>query len=200
MSGAYRQQSSPVAAPAEAGPVVTLFARWVLIGAGILVALWSPNEQDLTALKITLAALFGLAIGNFALHAQVLRGRPLSAGVLYTSSAVDIGVVTLIILVFRAGIEDPAFVFYYPALLALALVFPTRVTISFVTVLLCLYSAVAVVSVSIAEDGQVFVARTISLLAMAVIGATYRNVEQRRLEHQTRTDAAFTPGLTRARG
>src|SRR5689334_25255053 len=61
------------------GQVVTVFARWLLIGAGFVIALWGASERDLGSLKVALMILFGLAIGNFALHAQVMMKRPLGA-------------------------------------------------------------------------------------------------------------------------
>ena len=72
-------------------------------------------------LKLALIFLFGLSGANFYLHSQLLMMRPVRESLVYASSAIDIVAVTVIIRAFGGGIDNPLFVFYFPALLALAL-------------------------------------------------------------------------------
>ena len=55
------------------GQTVLVWARWILIGTGLLLSFWSP--KDLLTLQIQLAAIIALAFGNFYLHVQLLRGQ-----------------------------------------------------------------------------------------------------------------------------
>jgi hypothetical protein len=61
------------------GQVVIVAARWILVGSGILLALWSPGS--LAELRLQIAVLLVLAAGNFYLHTRVLMGQPVSTGV-----------------------------------------------------------------------------------------------------------------------
>ena len=53
------------------GQTVLVWARWILIGTGLMLSFWSPT--DLTTLQVQLAAIIALAFGNFYLHVQLLR-------------------------------------------------------------------------------------------------------------------------------
>src|SRR5438093_5390599 len=55
------------------GQTVIVWARWILIGTGLLLSFW--NARDLPVLEVQLAAIITLAFGNFYLHVQLLRGR-----------------------------------------------------------------------------------------------------------------------------
>jgi hypothetical protein len=167
----------------DTGQIIILIARWLLIGTSFVITLWSPAERDLGAIKVTLLALFALAVGNFYLHAQILMRRPVQGSLVYAASAVDIAVITAIIVAFGGRIADPLFVFYYPALLAFSLVFPLSVTGVFSFGLLCAYSVVALPGNPPVEDVQIFVARLISLAAVAAVGATYQRIERDRRRH-----------------
>ncbi len=184
----------------SSGQIVILIARWLLIGAGFLITLWSPEEKYLDPIKITLIFLFGLAVANFYLHAQLLMKRPVRALIVYAASAVDIAVVTIIIAAFGSGLNDPLFVFYYPALLALALVFPLAVTCSFTVGLMLVYVLVGLSLRPDAAELQVLVARMISLVAVAAVGATYQFIERRRHANASSTHVpARTTPLVEAR-
>src|SRR5688572_11078293 len=171
-TGGGTDQTRPGAGPGGVGDgqVVTVFARWLLIAAGSVIALWGASERDLGPLNLALMILFGLAIGNLALHARAMMKHPLSSSLLYAFSAADVAAVTAIIWLYRGWIDNALFVFYYPGLLALSLVFPTKVTGFFTAALVLVYAVVALPMRPTAEDQQLFVARVISLAAVAVVG------------------------------
>jgi hypothetical protein len=178
--GSDREESASTRSDLDNGQVVTVFARWLLIASGFVIALWGPSERDLGALKLALMILFGLAIGNFALHARVMMKHHLGSSVLYAFSAADVAAVTAITWLYGGGIDNPLFVFYYPGLLALSLVFPARVTGFFTAMLVLVYAVVALPMHATAADQQIFIARVISLAAVAVVGTLYQYIEEER--------------------
>ena len=172
-----------------AGQIVIVMARWLLIATSFAITLWSPLEKDLDGIKITVVALFLVAIGNFYLHAQLLMRRPVPANIVYTASAVDVAVISLVIWAFAGG-GDPIFVFYYTALLAMSLVFSLGVTALFTVGLLAAYSTVTLAPTGLTPTDaelQVLALRLISLAAIAVIGAMYQGIEHGRLEASARS-------------
>jgi hypothetical protein len=104
----------------------------------------------------------------------------------YGSSAVDLAVITVIMLAF-GGLSTSIFVFYYPALLGIALVFPLAMTAVF-TVTLAAGYALLILSTGNAwfvplpgaigaRDLQTLVAHVIAMVAVAVIGHLYQRLE-----------------------
>src|SRR5437867_4849543 len=78
------------------GQAVIVVARWVLIATGLLITLWSPPEQNLTQVKVTLFFLMALAVGNFVIHARLLTGERVSDEAVYGASVADILVISLV--------------------------------------------------------------------------------------------------------
>ncbi len=166
-----------------AGQVVIVTARWLLIVTGFIVTLWNPSQADINPVRITLFVLFGLAVANFFLHAQILKHRPLDRSILYAASAADLGIITLIVWSY-GGLNSSSFVYYYPALLALSLVFPLAVTSYFAGGLMLAYAFVSLPAHFATTDLQVLVARLISLLAVCVVGYVYQGIERQRRERE----------------
>ncbi len=167
------------------GQIVVIGARWVLILTALALALWSPAPSELNWLRLSLLVLLALAVGNFYLHAQLLMRRPVAEPVVYAASAADLAVITILTAAF-GGADAPMFVFYYPALLALALVFPLTMTLLFTGAVVWLYMVVSLgnpwrwLSLLDSTDTQVLVARLISLVAVAVVANQYARVETER--------------------
>jgi len=174
-----------------AGQIVIVVARWLLIVTGFIVTLWSPSESELNPVRTTLLVLFGLAIANFFIHAQILMRRPLERRLLYAASAADIGIITLIIWAY-GGLGAASVVYYYPALLALSLVFPLPVAACFAVGTVAAYAMVAMPVHATTGDMQVLAARVISLVAVAAVGWVYQGIEHRRRAREA-VDGAFDP-------
>jgi hypothetical protein len=178
---ASREQASSLAS----GQIVIVSARWVLILAALALTLWSPAPEDLNRLRLGLFVVLGLAMGNFYLHAQIMMRRPVSSGLVYLASAADLAVITVLTATF-GGPDAPMFVFYYPALLALALVFPLSVTLGFTGVLVWVYALITLgdpyrwLRHLDEADTQILVARLISLVAVAVVANQYARIEAER--------------------
>jgi len=164
------------------GQILIVSARWVLIVTALALSLWSPAPSDLNWLRLSLFVLLALAVGNFYLHAQILMRRSVPEPVVYAASAADLVVVTVLTAAF-GGSDAPMFVFYYPALLAFALVFPLPMTVVFTGAVVWLYTVVSLgdpfrwASQLDSPDAQVLVARLISMVALAVVANQYARVE-----------------------
>lgn len=165
----------------RSGQLIIVSARWILVAAGMLLALWLPG--GINELRIQILVLIGLAIANFFLHAQLLRQRPAIDVIAYAASAADIGVITLLI-GSQGGFRSDLYIFYFPALLALSLAFPTEIAFGFGGLSVVLYGLMAGAT-AFTSDTEVIVARLLMLAAVVVCGNMYR-----RIEHDRRTAAA----------
>ena len=70
------------------GQHILVTARWILVGAGLLLALWNP--QALGELNVEIGLILALAVANFLLHVQMLRNQPPQKWVAYPASVVVI--------------------------------------------------------------------------------------------------------------
>ena len=143
---------------------------------GLLLALWNPDE--LGELKVEIGLILTLAVANFFLHVQLLKQQPPLQWVAYFASAVDIVVITVIVAV-SGGAVSGLYVFYFPALFAIAVAF--RLSASLVLAL----GAVGVYGLIVAADlggdnGAVLAARVIMMAAVVTCGVLYRNIERER--------------------
>ncbi|MCH8185735.1 MAG: hypothetical protein IH862_06510 [Chloroflexi bacterium] len=160
------------------GQVVIIAARWVLIVAGLVLALWITD--DTSNLAVQLVVILGLAVGNFYLHSQVLQRRPTMSAVVYAASAGDLTVISLLVGM-GGGLESGLFVFYFPAILALSVAFHPRVTALFAGTAILVYGVIGAATLS-GAGGEVLVTRLIMLAAVAVCGSIYWQVERSRRE------------------
>ena len=157
-----------------AGQLVIVTARWVLVLAGLLLALWNPGP--IGQIRLHVLMLLILAVGNFYLHAQLLMRRPAISAVAYVASAIDIAVITLLIAT-QGGFASSLYVFYFPALLALSIAFPTSRTVGFGSVAVALYACVGLFSIESERDAQSMVVRLLMLIAVAVCGNLFARIE-----------------------
>jgi hypothetical protein len=148
------------------GQVVIVFARWLLLAAGLLVALWNP--PSLRDLQIEIGVLLLVAIANFHLHASLLRRRPMLRAVAYVASLGDLLIVSLLVAL-QGGATSTLYVFYFPALLAIAVAFGTFEAASLGAVGLTMYALIVAVSV----PGEVLLLRELMMAAVLVIGNLY---------------------------
>ena len=158
------------------GQVVIIAARWILVVAGLMLALWNPDA--IGDLRIQIVLILALAVGNFYLHAQVLMGRPVIAPVVLGASAADIVVISSIIAA-QGGFESHLYVFYFPALLALSVAFRTQVTVAFTGAAIAIYGLIALAAAS-PDDGQVLITRLLMLAGVAMCGNAYWRIERDR--------------------
>jgi hypothetical protein len=167
------------------GQIVIVSARWVLVLAGLLLTLWNPGA--IGSLRIEILLILFMAVANFYLHAQALMRRPILPQIIYAASAGDLAIVTIFVIM-AGGFESNLYTFYFPAVLAFSVVFPTALTFLYIASTAALYSLISLgsftvtaVSNTMAEnDLQVLVTRVLVLAAIAVCGNIYWRIERDR--------------------
>jgi hypothetical protein len=159
------------------GQTVLVWARWILIGTGLVLSFWTPT--DLLTLQIQLAAIIALAFGNFYLHVQLLRGHPAIDNVVYAASIGDLCVVTALVLV-QGGYPSPVFVFYFAAVVGISVAFPTVLTAAYTAIVVGVYGVICFATAPSDELPAVFT-RLLMIAAIAVCGNLFaRNESHRR--------------------
>ncbi|MDP6183329.1 MAG: hypothetical protein QF609_05895 [Gammaproteobacteria bacterium] len=163
------------------GQKALVAARWILILGGLVLSIWAPGEIDV--LRIQLLFILGLAVMNFYLHAQLLRRGPVVETVAYAASIGDIAVISGIIIA-QGVVDSSTFNFYFPALMAISVAFPTAISFMFAGSALAIYSLVALVSAPgvtpYGESTTVFLTRLVMLAAVVACGNLYWRIERRR--------------------
>jgi hypothetical protein len=158
------------------GQTVLVWARWILIGTGLLLSFWSP--KDLMTLQVQLAAIIALAFGNFYLHVQLLRGHPALDNVVYAASLADITVVTALVLV-QNGYPSPVFIFYFAAIVGISVAFPTRMTVGYTALVVGAYGLICVATAPVEDMPAVFT-RLLMIAAVALCGNVFARTEAKR--------------------
>jgi hypothetical protein len=164
------------------GQTVLVWARWILIGTGLVLSFWTPT--DLLTLQVQLAAIIVLAFGNFYLHVQLLRGRPAIDNVVYLASIGDICVVTALVIV-QGGYASPVFIFYFAAVVGISVAFPTLLTAAYTAVVIGVYGTICLATAPSDELPAVFI-RLLMIAAIAVCGNLFARSESHRRQDAIR--------------
>ena len=184
--------ASPTTVPVRSedlahGQIVIVTARWILVFAGLLLALW--NSTDVSQLRVQILFILALAFANFYLHAQILMRRPAISSVIYAASAADLTVISVNVLS-SGGFESQTFAFYFPALLVLSVAFPGAMTLLYTGATVGFYSLVGLGEIAFADgDLQTLVIRDLMLIGVAVCGSLYLRMENRRRSEALRGDS-----------
>ncbi len=139
-------------------------------------ALWNPDEFG--ELRVQIGLILALAVGNFFLHAQVLMKRPVISAVAHLASAIDIVVITAIVVV-AGGFSSGLYVFYFPALFAISVAFHPKTGLVLAGAALALYGLVSLPNAA-GEQGAVLVTRLIMMAAVVTCGMAYWKIERDR--------------------
>jgi hypothetical protein len=165
------------------GQAAIIWARWFLILAGVVLVLWNSTEAN--QLVIAILPILALMAMNFYLHGRYLIQRPANQALLGMTSLLDLGIVSAIILLWQPrGLTNPFFTFYYPVVLAVAFVFPRRITIYYTLLTLVAYTvACSVTDPSLLYQvawQKVLLQRLITMAAMGGLGTYYWRVQRDR--------------------
>ncbi len=164
------------------GQIVLIWARWFVILAGGLFALWSADDiGQLSAAILLIVMMMGI---NFFIHGRYLMEQPVNQTLLVILSFVDLFIITLIMVVWpgERGLDSFLFVLYYPILTAFAFVFQPRLTALYALVALgayafvCLAADLAILTSS--ASMELLVMRGITLAAMGGLGAYYWRIQR----------------------
>lgn len=160
------------------GQIAIIWARWFLIAAGAIVALWSAD----TMMKLTLAILIVVALMaiNFFMHGRYLTGQPANKLLLLLTNLADVSIITFLVVSWNghSGLDNDFFILYYPMLFAFALVFTPRSTILFTFFTLGLYAGACLLTtpqtLMFSTAGfELIVTRLVTLGAMGGLGTYY---------------------------
>ena len=158
------------------GQGILVTARWILVGAGLLLALWNP--EALGELKVEIGLILTLAVANFFLHVQMLREQPPKRWVAYLASAADIVAITAIVFV-SGGAESGLYTFYFPALIAIAVALPVGAGLALSAGAIGLYGLVLSTGMG-GSDDPLLAVRLVMMVAVVACGIVYRNIERER--------------------
>jgi hypothetical protein len=170
------------------GQLVMIWARWFLIAAGVILALWNVDDSgEAVRAIVPVVALVGL---NFYLHGRYLAQRPANPLLITLASLMDIGVITVVVVVWseQTGLFSPFFILYYPVLLAFAFVMPARSTAVYTVATLAAYvGAVLIVQLVQPDTASLnsdevkrLVVRLVTLASMGGLGAYYWRIQRSR--------------------
>ena len=165
------------------GQVVMIWARWFVIAAAAILAVWSARSQDqLAGTTLVVAAMMGM---NFLLHGRYLVERPANRHLLVAVSLLDVAFIGIIIGAWQPiGIQSPYFVLFYPILFAFSLVFPPRLTAAYTALVLVGYVGLCVAAdagfLQSVDAVKHLVMRLVTLAAMGGLGTYYWRIERDR--------------------
>lgn len=161
------------------GQIAIIWARWFLIAAGVVIALWSGEDQFMMGI----GALVILMTMNFFFHMRYMTGRPVNQFMLLMGSMVDMAVVTTLVIFWnpsRTGLNNEFFILYYPMVFTWALVFPPRLTVGFSIIMIAVYTTACLFFTNVStmtmldeNQWQALAARIITLGAMSGLGTYY---------------------------
>ena len=170
------------------GQEVIVYARWVLVAAAMAFALWLP--AGLSQLRIQAFLILLLAIGNFFLHAQVLRRQPAADYLVYAASAADLVAITALLWL-QGGFSSDLYIFYFPAVLAISVAFLTEMAAAYTISAVSAYAVIGALTVPADTDSLTVIVRCLMIVAVAVCGNQYQRIERARLAR-----TAVRPALT----
>ena len=176
------------------GQTVLLWARWSVIVAGIVLVLWTA--KSISYLTVTMPFFLVLMAVNFFLHGRYVMGSPLNRTVVVVASAVDLVLITAIIVLWPGshGLENQFFVLYFPVVFAFALVFTRQVEAAYTGLAMVAYAAscflTGTVHISAGNDFKLLVMRLIVIAAMGFLGNYYFRIQRDRLARASRSRTA----------
>ena len=172
------------------GLPVIIYARWLLVVAGLGLAIWNAGD-DLISLEVTVVLVLVMAVGNFFLHVETARNKPINKVIVYAASVADITAITVVIAM--SGVfGSSVYVFYMPALLALSVTFRTRDTFFYTVAAIAAYAAV---SAGLIESQEVvsnvpttMLAHVLVLVAVPACGNVYWRLERDRRTRESQNE------------
>ena len=171
------------------GLPVIIYARWLLVVAGLGLAIW--NSDGLISLQVTVVLVLAMAVGNFFLHVETARNKPINRVIVYAASVADITAITVVIAMSEV-FGTSVYVFYMPALLALSVTFRTSDTFFYTVAAIGAYAAV---SAGLIESQDVvsnvpttMLAHVLVLVAVPACGNVYWRLERDRRTRESQNE------------
>ena len=184
----------PLDSERQQAVAILVVARWVLIATGTVVLFLRPEASagDRAGISVVLAAAAGL---NVWLHWWLRAGRPMPLLLPLGAGLLDLIVVTIAMAVID-GFDNPNFLFYFPAVLALTLVFPGWRSAGVVGAVLLAYVLISVFTYDAFDGGsrvdvKDLMLRVVTIAATVVMANMVVTIERaRRIRAVARERAA----------
>jgi len=173
----------------KAGLPVIIYARWVLVIAGLGLTLW--NSANFVEAQVSVLIILVLAVGNFFLQVEVNRERPIKKWIVYGASAIDIGAITGV-LVLTNTFPSSTYVFFMPALLALSVTFSTFNTAKYTIGAVIGYGLISIAPINDMGGGTVeatsLLIHMLILLSVPFCGGVFWRLERTRRTQEINAD------------
>jgi signal transduction histidine kinase len=183
----------PLDAEQRASLAILVAARWFLAAIAVFTVNYRPTARPTVILAINLM-IAGAAALNIVIQRRLRRGQPVPLGLPVAASVYDAAGITIAIALVDGFINE-SFVLYYPALLAISVVFPGRWS-----ALYALASAAAYLCVSLPThdsfqagspgDQRVLALRLAAMAATVLIANLVVRIERDRRERAVAAEAA----------
>lgn len=160
------------------GQIVIITFRWIIIIGALIVTLWTLATPEAVIGRqafITFLLLVYAAV-NFLLLTRYLRRSPSLIRLTYVMSLVDLILITVVIALQEDIVKSHVYFYYYPALMVLAVTFPTRIAAGYAI------GAIVVYGIMIAGSGDAaqILSRLLVMAAVAFCACLYRRIEHNR--------------------
>jgi len=160
-----------------------VLVRWVLLAAWLFVLNYRIEYDQTWAALIVMAG--GLAALNAYMSWRIVTRRPISLHYAFALSVADLTVITASLFLV-GGLQNPYYVFYYPALLGLSLMFPGRASLALASTVIALYISMAfIVSPTLIwerEQEKWLVTRIFTMVGIVAAGMLITGWERGRRE------------------
>ena len=162
---------------------VAVVVRWFLLGTFLFLHNYRPDPIELHYFINNLLALSLAGLNGFV-HWRILRDRPITRRYVLALSATDLAFITIGIGI-SSRFDNTFFVLYYPALLGMALVVPSRrVAFAATTAVVVAYGAISLVmepgvSLDIIEE-RILLVRIFCMYAVVAAGNLITRIERSR--------------------
>ena len=162
---------------------VAVVVRWFILVTWLVLINYRSEEADLSVLNTLGGAVIVL---NGYVHWRILKGSPITWPYVLALSLMDLSIITVGVLI-TSRFENTFFIFYYPALVGVALIFPRRISFAVVTVLAGIYTGMSVAmepgldtSVLFDSDEKQLVVRVVCMFAIVVAANLMTRLERER--------------------
>lgn len=166
------------------GQVVIIIARYFLIGTALFTVLFTLKDPGQLVLAVLPVA--ALLVMNFFLHGSYMVERPAGYPLVILTSALDIFIITLLVLFWPGsrGLSSPVFVFYYPAIAAFGFVVSRRIEFGYTALAILAYGGASLIIdptlITNVLELKVLVIRLITFGAMGGLANYYFRIQRDR--------------------
>ena len=162
---------------------IAVVVRWFLLATFLFLVNYRTDVAGGVLLTLNAMGVL-LALLNAYVHWQIWRGRPVTRVYVLALSGLDLAVITAGIAI-TTRFNNTFFVFYYPALLGISLMLPSRlIAVAILAMVVAVYTLMSIglspgVSFTDREE-RVLIVRIITMIAVVLAGNLITRIERKR--------------------